>query len=112
MDDEEYRYACNMYSDVEGFPPEPKPKPLGPAKYKSFSYDNRNGLRVGEVSRASLEDLKLLFRKNASSARRAIATKPWITAQLRLYDIDFKSSANAAELYHTLAVAVTGRKVS
>lgn len=110
MDDEEYKYACNMYSDIEGFPPEPPP--WGPAKYKTFTYDHRNGLRVGGFSRASLADLKLLFRRNASAARRAIATKPWITAQLRLYDIAFKSSVGVSELYGILAAAVTGGKVS
>ncbi|KAI0968385.1 hypothetical protein F4678DRAFT_442886 [Xylaria arbuscula] len=107
-DDRDYRYSCNMYADVEGFPPRPQsPKP---AKSGAFSYDDRNGLRVGEFSRATLQDLTLLFRKNASSARRAAATKPWITAQLRLYDIAFNKSARVVELQNTLEAAVKGRR--
>ncbi|KAI1302877.1 hypothetical protein F5Y03DRAFT_190926 [Xylaria venustula] len=105
-DDQGYQYSCNMYGDVEGFPPRPQsPKPV---KSGAFSYDHRNGLRVGEISRASLQDLTLLFRKNAPRARRAAATKPWITAQLRLYDIAFDKSAKVVELRSTLEAAVKG----
>ncbi|TGJ84555.1 hypothetical protein E0Z10_g4209 [Xylaria hypoxylon] len=106
-DDRDYRYDCNVNGDAPGFPPPPQsPKP---AKSGAFSYDNKNGLRVGGFSHAPLEDLKLLFRKNASTARRAVATKPWITAQLHLYGIAFNKSAKAAELRSTLEAAVKGR---
>ncbi|KAI1119242.1 hypothetical protein F5Y14DRAFT_446455 [Nemania sp. NC0429] len=103
-----YRYSCDMYGLEEGFPPEPK-KP-GPARYRTFTYDDTDGFRASKFSRASLADLRLIFRKNASAGRRAIATKPWITAQLRLYDIPFRSSADADELFSTLGAAVSDRK--
>ncbi|GAW13364.1 hypothetical protein ANO14919_027480 [Xylariales sp. No.14919] len=107
-DDRDYRYACCAYVDAPGFPPPPEsPKP---PKSGAFSYDNKNGLRVGGFSRAPLDELKLLFRKNESSARRAAATKPWITAQLYLYGIPFNKSARVAELRNTLEAAVKGRK--
>lgn len=109
-DDRDYRYNCYMNEDIEGFPPPPQsPKPV---KSGAFSYDNKNGLRVRDISRAPLGDLTLLFRKNAPSWRRAIATKPWLTAQLRLYDIAFDKSAKVGELRATLEAAVKGRKVS
>ncbi|RWA14049.1 hypothetical protein EKO27_g1064 [Xylaria grammica] len=102
-DDRDYRYACCAYVDAPGFPPPPKsPKP---PKSGAFSYDNKNGLRVGGFSRAPLDELKLLFRRNATSARRAVATKPWITAQLYLYGIAFNKSARVAELRNTLEAA-------
>ncbi|KAI3331032.1 hypothetical protein F4824DRAFT_476407 [Ustulina deusta] len=107
-DDRDYRYNCYMNEDIEGFPPPPQsPKPV---KSGAFSYDNKNGLRVRDISRAPLGDLTLLFRKNAPSWRRAIATKPWLTAQLRLYDIAFDKSAKVGELRATLEAAVKGRK--
>ncbi|KAI0451010.1 hypothetical protein F5B21DRAFT_488721 [Xylaria acuta] len=107
-DNRDYIYDCSMNSDVEGFPA----RPQSPAQIKSgpFSYDDRNGLLAGGFSRAPLEELRLLFRKNASSARRGAATKPWIAAQLRLYDISFDKSAKADELRSTLEAAVKGRK--
>ncbi|KAF2964137.1 hypothetical protein GQX73_g9420 [Xylaria multiplex] len=107
-DYQDYRYDCHMNVDAPGFPP-PPPSPK-PAKSGAFSYDYENGLRVGDFSRAPLEDLRLLFRKNASSARRRAATKPWIIAQLRLYGIAFDKSAKVDELRSTLETAVKGRK--
>ncbi|KAI1120964.1 hypothetical protein F5Y10DRAFT_257305 [Nemania abortiva] len=107
-DDKDYRYDCDVNGDVEGFPPEPQAP--GPARSGAFSYDDKNGLRAGGFHRAPLEELRLLFRANASSARRAAATKPWITAQLRLYAIPFEKSAGVAELRNTLEAAVKGRK--
>lgn len=108
MEDDHWDGSVN--SDVEGFPA--RPQSPAPVKSGAFSYDNKNGLLAGGFSRAPLEDLKLLFRKNASSARRRAATKPWITAQLRLYDIAFHKSAKADELRSTLEAAVKGRRVS
>ncbi|KAI1274224.1 hypothetical protein F5Y07DRAFT_373686 [Xylaria sp. FL0933] len=105
-DDSDYRYDCCMNGDVEGFPPQ-LPKP---AKSGAFSYDDRNGLRVGEFSRAPVEELRLLFRKNASHARRRVATKQWIVAQLHLYDIPFNKSAKVGELRDTLEAAVKSRR--
>ncbi|KAI0868170.1 hypothetical protein GGS24DRAFT_494773 [Hypoxylon argillaceum] len=107
-DDQDYRYDCHMNGNVEGFPPEPQAP--GPAKSGVFSYDDKNGIRVGSFSRASLGDLHLLFRKNASPARLTAATKPWIVAQLRVYDIPFRKSANVDELRSMLKAAVKGRK--
>ncbi|KAI0104629.1 hypothetical protein GGR51DRAFT_223637 [Nemania sp. FL0031] len=107
-DEQEYRDDCCMYSHTEGFPPEPQVPEL--TRSGAFSYNDQNGLRAGGFTRASLEDLRLLFRKNASSARRAIATKSWLTAQLRLYDIPFEKSAFVDELWSTLEAAVKGRK--
>ncbi|KAI0516948.1 hypothetical protein F5B22DRAFT_605632 [Xylaria bambusicola] len=108
MEDNSSDYDDNLSDEAEGFPPRPQlPESV---KSGAFSYDSRNGLRVSNFSRASLEDLTLLFRKNASSARRAVATKPWLTAQLRLYDIAFNKSAKVSELRGTLEAAVKGRK--
>lgn len=109
-DDQDYRYDCHMNGDVEGFPPEPQAP--GPAKSGVFSYDDKNGIRVGSFSRASLGDLHLLFRKNVSLARLTAATKLWIVAQLCVYDIPFRKSANVDELRSMLKAAVKGRKVS
>ncbi|KAI0438484.1 hypothetical protein F4803DRAFT_534855 [Xylaria telfairii] len=106
MDDDDW--DSSMSSDAEGFPA--RPRSPEPVKSGAFSYDNKNGLLAGGFSRAPLEDLRLLFRKNASSARRRAATKPWITAQLRLYDIAFDKSAKADELRSTLEAAVKGRR--
>ncbi|KAI8948633.1 hypothetical protein F4801DRAFT_556433 [Xylaria longipes] len=107
-DDRDYWHDCSMNGDAEGFPPQPQ-SPT-PVKSGGFSYDERNGLLAGGFSRAPLEELRLLFRKNASSARRRAATKPWIIAQLRLYDITFDKSAKVDELRDTLEAAVKGRK--
>ncbi|KAI1359787.1 hypothetical protein F5Y08DRAFT_344333 [Xylaria arbuscula] len=98
-----YRQDCYEYEEVEGFPPRPQsPEPI---KSSAFSYDRRNGFRVGNYSRAALEELTLLFRRNASRARLAIATKPWLIAQLRFYDIAFNKSAKVGELWEALEFA-------
>ncbi|KAI0471416.1 hypothetical protein F4859DRAFT_485607 [Xylaria cf. heliscus] len=107
-DDRDYWEDCYRNGDAEGFPV--RPQSPTPVKSGAFSYHQRNGLRVGDVSRAPLEELRLLFRKNASSARQIAATKPWITAQLRLYDIAFNKSAKVDELRSILETAVKGRK--
>ncbi|KAI0427475.1 hypothetical protein F5Y09DRAFT_333347 [Xylaria sp. FL1042] len=99
-----------MNEDAEGFPPRPPSPSPKPAKSGAFSYDDRNGLRVGEFSRVPIEELRLLFRKNASFARRSAATKPWIAAQLHLYGIPFDKSAKVGELRDTLEAAVKGRR--
>ncbi|KAI1748717.1 hypothetical protein F4782DRAFT_516013 [Xylaria castorea] len=104
-DDRDYWSDC---SDAEGFPP--RPQSPAPVKSGAFSYDNKNGLLAGGFSRATLEELRLLFRKNASSARRRAATKPWIAAQLHLYDIAFDKSSKVDELRCTLEASVKGRK--
>jgi hypothetical protein len=62
-----------------------------PVKSGVFTYD-KDGLKAGDFTRASVGDLKLLFRKNASRARVRSATKPWVTAQLRLYGILFRQT--------------------
>ncbi|KAI0205912.1 hypothetical protein F4808DRAFT_184733 [Astrocystis sublimbata] len=110
MEDEDWVYnrACELNSTVAGFPALPSPPTQ--VRAGAFSYNNRDGLRAGDFSRASLDDLRLLFRANASSARRRMATKPWITAQLHLYDIPFNKSGGVAELRDTLEAAVKGRK--
>ncbi|KAM7203280.1 hypothetical protein V8F33_002271 [Rhypophila sp. PSN 637] len=52
----------------------------------------------------------LLFRKNAARSRVAAATKPWITAQLRLYSIEFKSTDDKNALWDTLEAAFKSKK--
>jgi hypothetical protein len=44
--------------------PPPSPEPL---KSDVFTYDE-NGIKAGGFTRAPFEELRLLFRKNASSA--------------------------------------------
>ncbi|KAI0551531.1 hypothetical protein F4679DRAFT_538287 [Xylaria curta] len=107
-DDRDYWYDCSVNCDAEGFPA--RPQSPAPVKSGTFSYDNKSGLLAGGFPRATLEELSLLFRKNASSARRRAATKPWIAAQLHLYDIAFNKSAKVDELRCTLEAAVKGRK--
>lgn len=108
--DQAYWDDCYESEEAESFPARPRlPEPV---KSGPFSYDTRNGLRIGNVSRASPEDLTLLFRKNASSARRAVATKPWLIAQLQFHDIAFTRSAKVGELWSTLETAVKKRRVS
>ncbi|KAI0009865.1 hypothetical protein F4779DRAFT_617191 [Xylariaceae sp. FL0662B] len=96
-----------MNGDVEGYPPRP-PSPK-PARSGAFSYDDHNGLQASGISREPLSELRLLFRKNASRARQRVATKPWLTAQLRLYGITFDRSATADKLWDKLEAAVKGR---
>ncbi|KAI1172045.1 hypothetical protein F4777DRAFT_23634 [Nemania sp. FL0916] len=104
-----YRHSCVQYSNNEGFPPVPKPPDR--ARSGAFMYDKENGFHAaGKISRSSVADMRLIFRKNASATRRAIATKQWITAQLRFYGIAFSRSADIDELYDTLAAAVAGRQ--
>jgi hypothetical protein len=87
--------------------PPPSPEPL---KSGVFTYDE-NGIKAGGFTRATFEELRLLFRKNASSARVRSATKPWVTAQLHLYGIPFRAKASAAELKSALETAVKNRQV-
>ncbi|KAI8627998.1 hypothetical protein F5Y19DRAFT_486308 [Xylariaceae sp. FL1651] len=89
--DSEYRSDCYLNGGAEGYPPQP-PLPK-PARSGAFTYDDQHGLQASGFSRAALSELRLLFRKNASQARQAAATKPWITAQLRLYGIPFDNSS-------------------
>jgi hypothetical protein len=71
----------------------------------------KNGLQTGGISRESLSELKLLFRKNASRTRHHAATKPWVTAQLQLYGIPCRKSDRAAQLRAALESAVKTGKV-
>ena len=77
---------------------------------KAFTYD-KNGIKVNDIPRASILDLRLLFRKNAARSRVRTATKPWIMAQLQLYGIPFKKSDGARELKAVLETAVKAGKV-
>ncbi|KAI3325347.1 hypothetical protein HD806DRAFT_552676 [Xylariaceae sp. AK1471] len=103
MDDthQDYLRDCCRNGDAEGFPPEP-PLPKS-VRSGAFIYKHDDGFQASGISRAPLEELRLLFRKNASSARRAAATKTWLTAQLRLYGITFDKSA-ASWQHHAQAV--------
>lgn len=109
-DHEKYLSNCAWYGGEEGFPPEPKPPK--PARSRAFTYSHDDGFLASGISRAPIEELRLLFSKNASQARQAAATKPWLTAQLRLYGITFDKSADIDQLWYTLEAAVKGRKVS
>ncbi|RHZ72924.1 hypothetical protein CDV55_105534 [Aspergillus turcosus] len=80
-----------------------------PLKSGVFTYDE-HGIKTGGFTRASFEELRLLFRKNASSARVRSATKPWVTAQLRLYGIPFQANASAAQLKGVLETAVKNKQ--
>jgi hypothetical protein len=77
---------------------------------KAFTY-GKDGIKANDIPRASILDLRLLFRKNAASSRVRAATKPWVTAQLQLYGIPFKKSAGAPELKAVLETAVKTGKV-
>src|SRR5271154_5963882 len=77
---------------------------------KAFTY-GKDGIKVNDIPRASIPDLRLLFRKNAASSRVRAATKPWVTAQLQLYGIPFKKSDGARELKAMLETAVKTGKV-
>lgn len=81
-----------------------------PLKSGVFTYD-KDGIKAGGFIRASFGELRLLFRKNASSARVRSATKPWVTAQLRLYGIPFQANASAAQLKGVLETAVKNKQV-
>ncbi|OXV10329.1 hypothetical protein Egran_01912 [Elaphomyces granulatus] len=81
------------------------PSPPELVRSKGFTY-GEDGIKANNIPRASLSDLRLLFRKNAASFRVRAATKPWVTAQLKLYGIPFKKSDGAQELKATLETAV------
>ncbi|GIK03557.1 hypothetical protein Aspvir_007629 [Aspergillus viridinutans] len=85
------------------------PPPPEPLKSGVFTYD-KDGIKAGGFTRAPFEELRLLFRKNASSARVRSATKPWVTAQLHLYGIPFQATASAAQLKGALETAVKNRQ--
>lgn len=76
-----------------------------------FTFDLRSGLRYKHIAPEPVADLRLLFRKNAAKSRVRAANKPWVSAQLRLYDIPFKASGKADELKSTLEAAVKAGKV-
>jgi len=88
-----------------------RPRSPEPVRSGAFTY-GRDGIKAGGISRESVSELRLLFRKNASTARVRAATKPWITAQLQLYGIPFKKSDSAVHLRATLETAVKAGKVS
>jgi hypothetical protein len=77
---------------------------------KAFTY-GKDGIKVNDIPRASIPDLRLLFRKNAARSRVRAATKSWIMAQLQLYGIPFKKSDGARELKAMLETAVKTGKV-
>ncbi|GIJ82271.1 hypothetical protein Asppvi_000777 [Aspergillus pseudoviridinutans] len=82
--------------------------PPEPLKSGVFTYD-KDGIKAGGFTRVPFEELRLLFRNNASSARVRSATKPWVTAQLRLYGVPFQANASAAQLKNALETAVKNR---
>jgi len=86
--------------------------PRAPESVRSqaFTY-GKDGIKANNIPRASISDLRLLFRKNAASSRVRAATKPWVTAQLQLYGIPFKKSDGARELKAVLETAVKTGKV-
>jgi hypothetical protein len=86
------------------------PRTPEPVRSKAFTY-GKDGIKASNIPRASISDLRLLFRKNAASSRVRAATKPWVTAQLQLYGIPFKKSDGARELKAVLETAVKRRKV-
>ncbi len=89
------------------------PRPLPPYWVESgkFSF-NDSVLLYDGIGRADPRELKLLFRKNASSGRRNAATKKWMAAQLALYGVDFAKGARVGVLWDKLAAAVRERQVS
>lgn len=87
-----------------------RPRTPEPARSKAFTY-GRDGIKVNGIPRASILDLRLLFRKNAASSRKRAATKPWVVAQLQLYGIPFNKSAGVNELKSVLETAVKTGKV-
>jgi hypothetical protein len=87
-----------------------RPRTPEPVRSKAFTY-GKDGIKAKNIARASISDLRLLFRKNAASSRVRAATKPWVTAQLQLYGIPFKKSDGARELKAVLETAVKMRKV-
>jgi len=88
-----------------------RPRSPEPVRSGVFTY-GRDGIKAGGISRESVSELRLLFRKNASRARVRAATKPWITAQLQLYGIPFKKSDSVVQLRAALETAVKARHVS
>ncbi|KAH8699091.1 hypothetical protein BGW36DRAFT_377269 [Talaromyces proteolyticus] len=86
-----------------------RPQSPEPIRSGSFTY-SKNGIAACNISRAPLSELKQLFRKNASSTRVAVATRPWLTAQLQLYGIPFQKSRTAPQLKATLEDAVRAGK--
>ena len=87
-----------------------RPRTPEPVRSKAFTYD-KDGIKANNIPRASIPDLRLLFRQNASSSRVRAATKPWVVAQLQLYGIPFKKSDSAKELKAVLETAVKTGKV-
>jgi hypothetical protein len=87
-----------------------RPRTPEPVRFQAFTY-GKDGMKAADILRASISDLRLLFRKNAASSRVRAATKPWVTAQLQLYGIPFKKSDGARELKAVLETAVKTGKV-
>ncbi|KAK3681256.1 hypothetical protein B0T22DRAFT_485348 [Podospora appendiculata] len=56
---------------------------------RPFTWGPSDGLKAGGIGRAATDELRLLFRKGAAQFRLDKATRPWITAQLRLYGVPF-----------------------
>jgi hypothetical protein len=88
-----------------------RPQTPEPVRSGAFTY-GKDGIKASGISRESVSEMRLLFRKNASRARVRDATKPWVTAQLQLYGIPFKKSDSAIQLKAALETAVKAGKVS
>jgi hypothetical protein len=88
-----------------------RPQPPEPVRSGVFTY-GEYGIKASGISRESVSEIRLLFRKNASRARVRAATKPWLTAQLKLYGIPFQKSDSAIQLKAALETAVKAGKVS
>jgi hypothetical protein len=86
------------------------PSPPELVRSRGFTY-GEDGIKANNIPRASLSDLRLLFRKNAANFRVRAATKPWVMAQLKLYGIPFKKSDGAQELKAALETAVKNGQV-
>jgi|SRR5579862_2307910 len=87
-----------------------RPTTPEPVRSQGFTY-SKDGIKANSFPRASLSELRLLFRKNAANSRMRAATKPWVTAQLKLYGIPFKASDSARTLKDALETAVKSGKV-
>lgn len=74
-----------------------------------FTYSKAQGLQYKGHHPKPVAKLRLIYRKNARAASRL--NKPEIMAQLRLYDIPFKSSAKVDEIKATLKAALDAGKV-
>lgn len=95
-------------------------KALPPLQRGQFAYGS-NGFTVNGIAPVSPSLLReLVFPEQIKGKRlqkqrleeaRKIMTKPWIQAQLRYYEIGFKSSCKVAELKMRLVESVQHKNV-